>query len=76
MNDERTTIGHAGRSVARAAARMTATRARGMLSDAEVVLADSGDLEAAAVAREAGEAITKLLVATYDGNAQVFACKR
>jgi hypothetical protein len=76
MIRETATIANAGRPAARAAARMMATRARAMLSDAEQVLATVGDEEAAATAREAGEATTGLITATYDGKAQVFACKR
>lgn len=55
---------------------MMATRARGMLADSEKLLEAVGDAEGAHIAYEAGETTTALIAATYDGKAQVFACKR
>jgi hypothetical protein len=73
---EATTVADAGRPAARAAARMMATRARATISDVLQVLESAGDVEGAASARTAGEAITGLIAATYDGKARTFACKR
>jgi hypothetical protein len=69
-------IAESGRPAARAAARLMATTARGLLSHAERILQGSGDIATANVAEEAGQATTLLIAATYDGNAQIFACKR
>lgn len=76
IDNETRAIAHAGRPAARAAARKLATHARSMLSHAEEILGVAGDNEAAVVAREAGEAATRLLSATFDGPNQVFACRR
>ena len=73
---ELTTIAAAGRPAARATARVLATLARSILARAEALLEVVDDEQAKAAAREAGEATTKLIVATYDGPSQVFACKR
>jgi hypothetical protein len=76
VNQEQKTIAESGRPAARAAARLMATTARGLLSHAERILQGSGDIATANVAEEAGQATTLLIAATYDGNAQIFACKR
>lgn len=76
MDRELKSVAEGGRPAARAAARLMATTARGLLSNAESILMHSGDTTAADVAKEATQAATLLLAATYDGNAEVFACKR
>jgi hypothetical protein len=70
------TIADGGRGVARAAARVMATRARSSIGDAHDVLERAGDEEAAAVASAAIESLTALIRATYDGEEIVFACGR
>jgi hypothetical protein len=65
-----------GRQAACAAARLLAVHARTIISSAEGLLHEAGDAQALAVATAAAEAVTALIVATHDGDAQVFACQR
>ena len=65
-----------GRPAARVAARLLALQARSILGAAETLLREADDTEALLVAAEAGEATAALLRATYDGEAEVFACRR
>lgn len=69
-------IAAAGKPVARATARVLAVEARKLLLDAERILETAGDHIAAGYAKDAGEATTEVLRATYDGPGEVFACRR
>lgn len=53
-----------------------AARAAARLLTLQSLLHLAGDAEAATVAAAAGEACTRLLVATHDGPNEVFACRR
>lgn len=76
VHPESSVVASGGRQTARAAARMMALHARQLLVSAEEIIEATGDSDTSAVARKAGEATTALLVATYDGPGQTFACKR